>query len=165
MEDYITSRRKSNSLYKKFIKFLIFFKKQIDKKALLWYTDWDGKNFLGFFSLLRINFDVRGLMSKRRCNQMENKLVSYETMYIVESTGTEEATAALVNKFKALIEENGTIESFNEWGKRKLAYPINDMTEGYYVLVNYTADPSFVAELERIFNITEGVMRSMTIKA
>ena len=165
MEDYITSRRKSNSLYKKFIKFLIFFKKQIDKKALLWYTNRDGKNFLGFFSLLRINFDVRGLMSKRRCNQMENKLVSYETMYIVESTGTEEATAALVNKFKALIEENGTIESFNEWGKRKLAYPINDMTEGYYVLVNYTADPSFVAELERIFNITEGVMRSMTIKA
>ena len=95
---------------------------------------------------------------------MENKLVSYETMYIVDSTGSEETTAALVNKFKTLIEENGTIESFNEWGKRKLAYPINDMTEGYYVLVNYTADPSFVAELDRIFNITEGVMRSMTIK-
>ena len=95
---------------------------------------------------------------------MENKLVSYETMYIVDSTGSEETTAALVNKFKTLIEENGTIESFNEWGKRKLAYPINDMTEGYYVLVNYTADPSFVAELERIFNITEGVMRSMTTR-
>ena len=95
---------------------------------------------------------------------MENKLVSYETMFIVESTGTEEATAAVVNKFKALIEENGTIETFNEWGKRKLAYPINDMTEGYYVLVNYKADPSFVAELERIFNITEGVMRSMTTR-
>jgi small subunit ribosomal protein S6 len=96
---------------------------------------------------------------------MENKLVSYETMYIVDSTGSEETTAALVNKFKTLIEQNGTIESFNEWGKRKLAYPINDMTEGYYVLVNYTADPSFVAELERIFNITEGVMRSMTTRA
>ena len=96
---------------------------------------------------------------------MENKLVSYETMYIVDSTGSEETTAALVNKFKTLIEQNGTIESFNEWGKRKLAYPINDMTEGYYVLVIYTADPSFVAELERIFNITEGVMRSMTTKA
>ena len=95
---------------------------------------------------------------------MENKLVSYETMYIVDSTGSEETTAALVNKFKTLIEQNGTIESFNEWGKRKLAYPINDMTEGYYVLVNYTADPSFVAELERIFNITEGVMRSMTTR-
>ena len=96
---------------------------------------------------------------------MEKKLVSYETMYIVDSTGSEETTAALVNKFKTLIEQNGTIESFNEWGKRKLAYPINDMTEGYYVLVNYTADSSFVAELERIFNITEGVMRSMTTKA
>ncbi len=96
---------------------------------------------------------------------MEKKLVSYETMYIVDSTGSEETTAALVNKFKTLIEENGTIESFNEWGKRKLAYPIDDMTEGYYVLVNYTADPSFVAELERIFNITEGVMRSMTTRA
>ena len=96
---------------------------------------------------------------------MENKLVSYETMYIIDSTGSEETTAALVNKFKTLIEQNGTIESFNEWGKRKLAYPINDMTEGYYVLVNYTADPSFVAELERIFNITEGVMRSKTTKA
>ena len=96
---------------------------------------------------------------------MENKLVSYETMYIIDSTGSEETTAALVNKFKTLIEQNGTIESFNEWGKRKLAYPINDMTEGYYVLVNYTADPSFVAELERIFNITEGVMSSMTTKS
>ena len=96
---------------------------------------------------------------------MEKILATYETMYIVDSTGSEEATAALVNKFKALIEENGTIESFNEWGKRKLAYPINDMTEGYYVLVNYTAEPSFVAELERIFNITEGVMRSMTTRA
>ena len=92
---------------------------------------------------------------------MEKILATYETMYIVDSTGSEEATAALVNKFKALIEENGTIESFNEWGKRKLAYPINDMTEGYYVLVNYTADPSFVDELERIFNITEGVMQSL----
>ena len=96
---------------------------------------------------------------------MENKLVSYETMYIVDSTGSEETTAALVNKFKTLIEQNGNIESFNEWGKRKLAYPINDMTEGYYVLVNYTAEPSFVAELDRIFNITEGVMRSMTTRA
>lgn len=96
---------------------------------------------------------------------MENKLVSYETMYIVDSTGSEETTAALVNKFKTLIEQNGNIESFNEWGKRKLAYPINDMTEGYYVLVNYTAEPSFVAELERIFTITEGVMRYMTTKA
>ena len=96
---------------------------------------------------------------------MEKNLVSYETMYIVDSTGTEETTAALVNKFKSLIEENGTIEAFNEWGKRKLAYPINDLTEGYYVLVNYKAEPSFVAELSLIHISEPTIMRSMTIRA
>lgn len=124
------------------------------------------KNLFEFFLLAADKFLLSAaLCPKGGANQMEKNLVSYETMYIVDSTGTEEATAALVNKFKSLIEENGTIEAFNEWGKRKLAYPINDLTEGYYVLVNYKAEPSFVAELERIFNITEGVMRSMTIRA
>lgn len=96
---------------------------------------------------------------------MEKTLSKYETMFIVDVSGGEEATAAVVEKFKSLIEANGTVESFDEWGKRRLAYPINDMNDGYYVLVNFEAEPSFVAELERIFNITEGVMRSMTIKA
>lgn len=96
---------------------------------------------------------------------MEKILSKYETMFIVDVSGGEEATAAVVEKFKSLIGANGTVESFDEWGKRRLAYPINDMNDGYYVLVNFEAEPSFVAELERIFNITEGVMRSMTIKA
>lgn len=96
---------------------------------------------------------------------MEKILSKYETMFIVDVSGGEEATAAVVEKFKSLIEANGTVESFDEWGKRRLAYPIDDMNDGYYVLVNFEAEPSFVAELERIFNITEGVMRSMTIKA
>lgn len=96
---------------------------------------------------------------------MEKILSKYETMFIVDVSGGEEATAAVVEKFKSLIKANGTVESFDEWGKRRLAYPINDMNDGYYVLVNFEAEPSFVAELERIFNITEGVMRSMTIKA
>ena len=96
---------------------------------------------------------------------MEKILSKYETMFIVDVSGGEEATAAVVERFKSLIEANGTVESFDEWGKRRLAYPINDMNDGYYVLVNFEAEPSFVAELERIFNITEGVMRSMTIKA
>lgn len=89
---------------------------------------------------------------------------SYETMFIVDSSKGEDAVAATVAKFKSLIEANGEIETFNEWGKRKLAYPINDLTEGYYVLVDYKAETSFVAELERIFNITEDIMRSMTVK-
>lgn len=132
---------------------------------MLYYRRWK-KTLIKFFLLAADKKTMSAaLCPKGGVNQMEKILATYETMYIVDSTGSEEATAALVNKFKALIEENGTIESFNEWGKRKLAYPINDMTEGYYVLVNYTAEPSFVAELERIFNITEGVMRSMTIRA
>ena len=95
---------------------------------------------------------------------MEKVKSSYETMFIVDSSKGEDAVAATVAKFKSLIEANGEIETFNEWGKLKLAYPINDLTEGYYVLVDYKAETSFVAELERIFNITEDIMRSMTVK-
>ena len=96
---------------------------------------------------------------------MTEKINKYETIFVLDSTKTEDEITALVEKFKSLIEANGEIESVDEWGKRRLAYPINDMNDGYYVLVNFEAEPSFVAELERIFNITEGVMRSMTIKA
>lgn len=95
---------------------------------------------------------------------MEKIINSYETMFIVDVTLDEEANAAVVAKFKTLIEDNGTITKFDEWGKRRLAYPINDQNEGYYVLVNFESEPTFVAELERIFNITDGVVRSMTIR-
>ena len=87
---------------------------------------------------------------------------SYETMYIVDVSKSEEETKAVVDKFKALVEANGTVESVDEWGRRRLAYPINDMNEGYYVLVKYTAEPQFAAELDRVFNITDGILRSMT---
>ena len=87
---------------------------------------------------------------------------SYETMYIVDVSKSEEETKAVVDKFKAMIEANGTVESVDEWGRRRLAYPINDMNEGYYVLVKYTAEPQFAAELDRVFNITDGILRSMT---
>ena len=94
---------------------------------------------------------------------MEKILSKYETMFIVDVSGGEEATAAVVEKFKSLIEANGTVESFDEWGKRRLAYPINYETEGYYVLVNFTSAPSFPAELDRIYNITDGVIRSLIV--
>ncbi len=88
----------------------------------------------------------------------------YETLFVVDSTKTEEETVALIDKFKSLIEANGTIESVDEWGRRRLAYPINDLNEGYYVLVNFSAKPEFPAELERVFGITDGILRSMVIK-
>ena len=89
---------------------------------------------------------------------------SYETMLVFSVANGDENVAALVEKFKALIEANGTIESVDEWGKRKLAYPINYESEGYYMLVNFTCEPEFPAELDRIVKITEGVIRSLTVK-
>lgn len=95
---------------------------------------------------------------------MEKKINSYETMFIVDAQLSEEATQAIVEKFKTLIEKHATITKLDEWGKSRLAYPINDQNEGYYVLVNFEADGAFIAELDRIFNITDGIIRSMTVR-
>ncbi|MBW7572029.1 30S ribosomal protein S6 [Caproiciproducens faecalis] len=89
---------------------------------------------------------------------------SYETVFILSTKLGEDAIAALVQKFKDLIEANGTIDSIDEWGKRRLAYPIKKQEEGYYTLVNFTSAPEFTAELDRIYKITDGVLRSLIIK-
>ena len=86
----------------------------------------------------------------------------YEVLYILDATLGEEETAALVNKFKALVEAEGTLTNIDEWGKRRLAYAIDDMAEGYYVLMNIETKPEFPAELERVMKITDGVMRCLT---
>lgn len=89
----------------------------------------------------------------------------YETIFILNPKLSEEETAAMVTRFSDLITQNGgEIEKVDEWGKRRLAYEINDQIEGYYVLILFTANPDFPAELERIYNITEGVMRSIIVK-
>ena len=95
---------------------------------------------------------------------MEKAMQNYETLFVVDVTLGEEAVKALVEKFVALIAENGEITETNEWGKRKLAYEIDYKSEGYYVLVNFKSAASFPAELERNFNLTEGIMRSIVIK-
>ena len=88
---------------------------------------------------------------------------NYEALYILDPSLSEEAIAALVGKFKSLIEANGTIDSIDEWGKRRLAYPINDENEGIYTVINFTSEPDFPAELDRVYKITEGVMRSLIV--
>ena len=93
---------------------------------------------------------------------MEKKICSYETLFAVNGTLAEDDTKALVEKFVSLISDNASDVEVNEWGKRRFAYPINYVTEGYYVLVNYKSEPSFPVELDRVFGITEGVMRYMT---
>ncbi len=91
-------------------------------------------------------------------------MAKYETIMVFSLAKGEEAAKELVEKFKALMESNGTLESVDEWGKRRLAYLINDEAEGYYVLYNYEANPEFPAELERIAKITDGVLRTLVVK-
>lgn len=88
---------------------------------------------------------------------------NYEAVYILQPDLSEEQIAALVAKFKAVVEANGTVSEIDEWGKRRLAYPINDEEEGVYTVIDFTSEPSFPAELDRVYKITEGVMRSLII--
>ena len=88
---------------------------------------------------------------------------NYEVVYIMDPALGEEAIAAMIEKFKTLVETQGTVTAIDDWGKRRLAYPINDLTEGHYVLMTFTSGPEFPRELDRILGITEGIMRSMIV--
>ena len=88
---------------------------------------------------------------------------NYEALYILNSALDEEAIAALVAKFKAVVGAGESAAQVEEWGKRRLAYPINDLMEGYYVLMTFTALPGVPAELDRQFRINENVMRSLIV--
>lgn len=94
----------------------------------------------------------------------EKIMNSYETIFIVDATLAEESITALKDKFVSLIEANGELENVDEWGKRKLAYEINDRTEGVYYLVNFKADGEFPKELDRQYRITDGILRTITIR-
>ncbi len=93
---------------------------------------------------------------------------NYESMFVFSVAKGEEATAALTEKFKALIEANGTLEACEPFGAnggvRTLAYEIEDQTQGAYILMTYAAKPELPAEIERIAGITEGVLRVLTIR-
>ena len=88
---------------------------------------------------------------------------NYEALYILNPALDEESIAALVAKFKAVVEAGDSAAQGEEWGKRRLAYPINDLMEGYYVLMTFTALPGVPAELDRQFRINENVMRSLIV--
>ena len=89
---------------------------------------------------------------------------SYETVFILSTKLGEEGAAAVVEKFKKLIDKHGTVESVDDWGKRRLAYPIQKQTEGYYTLINFESSPEFTAELDRRYQITDGILRTIIIK-
>jgi small subunit ribosomal protein S6 len=91
-------------------------------------------------------------------------LNKYETIFIINNEVGEENVKALVEKFKSMLETSAQLENIDEWGKRKLAYPINDLSEGYYVFANFSAESNFPHELERIFKITEGIIKYIIIR-
>ncbi len=88
----------------------------------------------------------------------------YETVMVLSMKLGDEGIQNTIEKFKALIEKHATLQEVDEWGKRKLAYLINKEAEGYYVLINFESEADFPAELDRIYKITDGVLRSLIIK-
>lgn len=97
---------------------------------------------------------------------MEKVICSYEALFVIKPDLGEEATSAVVNKFTSLIaDNNGVVDSVNEWGKRRLAYPIEKLVEGYYVLVNFKSEPTLPLELNRVFGITDEILRYLVVRA
>lgn len=90
--------------------------------------------------------------------------IPYETVMVINTTLGEEGIASIIEKFKNLIESNATITEIQEWGKRKLAYEIKDQREGYYLLIRFTSNVNFPAELDRVYRITDGILRWLIIK-
>ncbi len=88
----------------------------------------------------------------------------YESIYIISPLADEEQTKGLIEKFSSLISEHGEIEKVDEWGRKKLAYEVKDQKEGYYVMVTFSAKPDFPAELERVFKITENILKYLIIR-
>ncbi len=90
-------------------------------------------------------------------------LRNYEIVMVYSLSKGDDAVEKLKAKFTDLISKNGTLGEIDEWGKRKLAYPINYETEGYYVVMDFESDEAFPAELDRVINITDGVLRSLIV--
>ncbi len=95
---------------------------------------------------------------------MEKVQGKYETLFIVDPSLGDEGIETVIGKFNDLIAANGTVEKVEKWGTRQLAYAIDKKADGYYALISFTSEPGFTPELERIFNITDGIMRSIVVR-
>ncbi len=87
----------------------------------------------------------------------------YESVLVLSLKPGEEAVHEAIEKFKKMISDHGTLEQTTEWGQRKLAYPINYETEGYYVLFEFESKPDFPAELDRVYQITDHILRTLIV--
>ena len=90
---------------------------------------------------------------------------AYELLFFVAPSIDEESRAAVMKRIETTIAEGeGKVDNVEDWGKRKLAYPINDKNEGYYVLMTFESKTDFPAELTRIYNITDGIIRAIVVE-
>lgn len=88
----------------------------------------------------------------------------YETIFVAHPSKDEEGVKALIERFTGVIENGGgTVTSVDLWGKRRLAYEINKVNEGTYVLMNFEAETSLPEELSRIYRITDGILRHIIV--
>jgi len=88
----------------------------------------------------------------------------YESIFVLSALMEDEKIQEIITKVKTLIETSAQLEKVDEWGKKRLAYEIDDQKEGYYTLVQFSAAPEFPTELERIYKITEGVLKYLIIR-
>ena len=88
----------------------------------------------------------------------------YESVIIINPSLEEQGIKDVITKFTDLINNNGKVENVDEMGRRKLAYEIKKQSEGYYVVYTFEANPEFITELERIYRITDSVMKFITIR-
>ena len=89
---------------------------------------------------------------------------AYELLYFVDPTCNEETRAAIMKRIEVALGETGKVDSVEDWGKRKLAFEVDDLTEGDYTLINFHADPSHIAELDRVLRINDAVKRHMVVR-
>ena len=92
-------------------------------------------------------------------------MTKYEMLYILEASLSDEAKESIIKKLEALVTENGgVVESTDRWGVKKLQYPINYKSEGYYVLMTFEAEKTLVGEIKRVAGITDGIIRRLITK-
>ena len=91
-------------------------------------------------------------------------MTKYEMLYILDASLTDEAKEGIIKKIEDLVSSNGKVEKTDRWGNKKLQYPINYKSEGYYVLTTFEAQPTLVVEIKRIVGITDGIIRRLITK-
>ena len=91
-------------------------------------------------------------------------MTKYEMLYILDASLTDEAKEGIIKKIEDLVSSNGKVEKTDRWGTRKLQYPINYKSEGFYVLTTFEAAKTLVEELKRVIGITDGIMRRLITK-